>query len=52
MFSEQVVDVVIEGTDVRKGSLDPLGKEQDIGPEGYYKLMDDFVDSFVSCVRT
>ena len=38
-FEPTLVDTVIEGTNARKGVLDPLGAELDAGPDQYFLLM-------------
>jgi zinc transport system substrate-binding protein len=49
-FEPALVDVVIEGTNARKGVLDPLGAAIDAGPEQYFQLMNDLADSLVECL--
>jgi zinc transport system substrate-binding protein len=49
-FEPALVDVVIEGTNARKGVLDPLGAALDAGPDQYFQLMDDLADSLVDCL--
>ena len=38
-FAPRIVDVIIEGTDVRIGMLDPIGAEQTAGPSLYGELL-------------
>ena len=49
-FEPALVDTVIEGTNAKKGVLDPLGAALDSGPDQYFKLMNDLADSLVSCL--
>lgn len=48
-FNYKVIDTLIAGTTVHKGELDPLGQDKDIGPNGYFILMNDLVNNFVQC---
>jgi zinc transport system substrate-binding protein len=49
-FEPALVDTVIEGTNAKKGVLDPLGAALDAGPDQYFQLMNDLADSLVSCL--
>jgi zinc transport system substrate-binding protein len=49
-FEPALVDVVIEGTNARKGVLDPLGAALDAGPGQYFQLMNELADSLVDCL--
>ena len=49
-FEPALVDIVIEGTNARKGVLDPLGAALDAGPDQYFRLMSDLADSLVNCL--
>jgi zinc transport system substrate-binding protein len=49
-FEPALVDALIEGTDVRKGVLDPLGADLEPGPEQYFQLMDRLADSLIDCL--
>ncbi len=50
-FNYRIIDTLIAGTNVHKGQLDPLGSDKDIGPNGYFILIDNMVDSFVQCFK-
>jgi zinc transport system substrate-binding protein len=49
-FEPALVDTVIEGTNARKGVLDPLGAALDTGPDQYFQLMNGLADSLVNCL--
>jgi zinc transport system substrate-binding protein len=49
-FEPALVDTVIEGTNAKKGVLDPLGAALDTGPNQYFQLMNDLADSLVNCL--
>lgn len=48
-FNYKIIDTLIAGTNVHKGELDPLGQDKDIGPNGYFVLIDNLVHNFVAC---
>ena len=49
-FDRRIVDVVVEGTQARAGTIDPLGAEIDDGPELYFELMRTLAASFNECL--
>ena len=49
-FDRRIVDVVVEGTQARAGTIDPLGAEIDDGPELYFELMRTLAASFRECL--
>ncbi len=49
-FRARVIDTVIEGLDVRKGVLDPLGATLPPGAEHYMQLMRNLSDGFEACL--
>jgi zinc transport system substrate-binding protein len=49
-FEPALVDTLIEGTNARKGVLDPLGSAFEAGPGQYFELMDGLADSLVACL--
>jgi zinc transport system substrate-binding protein len=49
-FEPALVDTVIEGTNAKKGVLDPLGAALDTGPDQYFQLMNDLAESLVNCL--
>lgn len=50
-FNSKIIATVTEGLKVYHGTLDPLGTEADIGPNGYFVLMDNLVNGMVSCAK-
>jgi zinc transport system substrate-binding protein len=51
-FEPALVDTVIEGTNARKGVLDPLGSAFEAGPGQYFQLMNGLADSLVACLSS
>lgn len=56
MFSEpQFNSVALENLainlDIKTGTLDPLGRNEDLGTEGYIKLIQNLKDSFKECLK-
>ncbi|MBG6143778.1 zinc transport system substrate-binding protein [Labrenzia sp. EL_142] len=49
-FDAKLVDVVLEGSDARKGTLDPLGTELDNGADLYPELLSSLSASLNSCL--
>ena len=49
-FDRRIVDVIIEGTQARAGTIDPLGAAIDDGPELYFELMRALAASFKDCL--
>ncbi len=49
-FETKLVDVALEGSDARKGVLDPLGTELENGPGLYPKLLKNMAASLVNCL--
>ena len=49
-FDRRIVDVIIEGTQARAGTIDPLGAAIDDGPELYFELMRALASSFKDCL--
>ena len=49
-FDRRIVDVVVEGTQARAGTIDPLGADIDDGPGLYFELMRTLAASFRECV--
>ena len=49
-FEPRLVDVVVEGTDVRVGTLDPVGADIAPGPDAYFELMQSLADSIAGCL--
>ncbi|MEM7696073.1 MAG: zinc ABC transporter substrate-binding protein, partial [Pseudomonadota bacterium] len=49
-FEPRLVDTVIEGTDAKKGVLDPLGADIPPGPTFYTTLIGNLADGLVDCL--
>lgn len=49
-FEAKLVDVVLEGTDARKGTLDPLGTGLENGPDLYPNLLKNMSQSLADCL--
>ena len=49
-FEPRLVDVIIEGTPARTGTVDPLGATIESGPELYFTLIRNMAASFKSCL--
>ena len=49
-FEPRLVDVIIEGTPARMGTVDPLGATIESGPELYFTLIRSMAASFKSCL--
>lgn len=48
--SDRLVQVVMEGTDVKTGVLDPIGATLAPGPDQYSQLLQGLADSFAKCL--
>lgn len=49
-FEPKLASVVIEGSEAKSGTLDPLGAAIEPGPDLYFELMHNMADSFASCL--
>ena len=49
-FDRRLVRTVIEGSDVRSGTVDPLGAAIEDGPELYFTLLRNMATSFAECL--
>ena len=49
-FDERLVRTVIEGSDVRSGTVDPIGATIEDGPELYFTLLRNMAASFSNCL--
>ena len=49
-FDERLVRTVIEGSDVRSGTVDPIGATIENGPELYFTLLRNMAASFSNCL--
>jgi zinc transport system substrate-binding protein len=51
-FRPALVHTVVEGTGAGTGVLDPLGADQDAGPDQYFQLLEALSQSLVDCLGT
>ena len=49
-FDRRLINTVIEGTDVRAGTVDPMGATVDSGPELYFTLLRNMSAAFRECL--
>ncbi len=49
-FETRLVNVIVEGTEAKAGSVDPLGATIESGPELYFTLLRDMAASFKDCL--
>ncbi len=49
-FRPGLVDTLVEGTDARVGTLDPLGADLPAGPDAYFRLLDRLGDALADCL--
>lgn len=49
-FSASILPPLVEGTKTRLGSLDPIGKTLDVGPDLYQNLLQLNADNLVKCL--
>lgn len=49
-FEPELVNMLIEGTQARRGTLDPLGARLEPGPELYFTLMRNLAAGFAACL--
>ena len=49
-FDRRLVNTVLEGTDVRSGTVDPMGSAIEDGPELYFTLLRNMADVFTDCL--
>lgn len=50
-FNQGLVDVLLEGTGIGMGNLDPLGAEIEDGPELYFTLLANMASEFRQCLE-
>ena len=51
-FDKRLVHTVIEGSEVKSGTVDPLGAAIEDGPELYFSLLHDMASSFTDCLAS
>ncbi|OON40540.1 zinc ABC transporter substrate-binding protein [Izhakiella australiensis] len=50
-FRPAVIDAVARGTNVRKGTLDPLGMDVRLGKDSYVKFLSQLSSQYTSCLK-
>lgn len=50
-FEPKLIKTIVEGTEVRTGTLDPLGAELPAGTEAYFSLMRNLTSQLVACLE-
>jgi zinc transport system substrate-binding protein len=50
-FPPAIIGTLLEGTDTRTGTLDPLGADLPAGPDAWFALMRDLGSALVGCLR-
>lgn len=50
-FRPAVIDAVARGTQVRKGTLDPLGTDISLGKDSYVKFLSQLSSQYASCLK-
>lgn len=48
-FSDKIIASLTANMHIYYGQLDPLGNDADLGPNGYFMLINNLVNSFVAC---
>ena len=49
-FDRRLINTVIEGTDVRSGTVDPMGATAEIGPDLYFTMLRNMSAAFRDCL--
>ena len=49
-FDQRLVATIVEGTDIRSGTVDPLGVDVENGPELYFAVLRNMAASFRDCL--
>lgn len=47
-FEPKIVNILIKNTNIIHSKIDPIGDDKDIGPKGYFILMNNIADSFAN----
>lgn len=50
-FQSKFISTLTEGTDIKTGTLDPLGSSIPTGPEQYITLIENLADSIIDCLK-
>ena len=51
-FDQRLVEVIIEGTNAKRGILDPEGAKEEPGPELYFNVMEALATSLEDCLSS
>ena len=49
-FDQRLVATIVEGTEIRSGTVDPLGMDIENGPELYFAVLRNMAASFTECL--
>ena len=49
-FDQRLVATIVEGTEIRSGTVDPLGVDVESGPELYFAVLRNMAASFRDCL--
>ena len=49
-FNPSALEIIAEGTDLKTGTLDPLGADIEPGPDAYFEIMRNMVTSLKDCL--
>ncbi len=50
-FNNKIIVTLANGLNIYQGILDPLGQDKDLGPNGYFTLLDNLTQQFVGCSK-
>lgn len=49
-FNPKLINILHKQTGVNKGQLDPLGRDKDLGTDGYFKLLENLTNDLSACL--
>lgn len=50
-FNAKIVRLLSEKSQIKKGCINPLGEDKDLGTEGYLRLLENLQINFVKCLK-
>src|SRR5690606_17671334 len=50
-FEVKILHQLSQQFNCQVGTLDPIGQDQDLGPDGYLKLQENLVNALLSCFK-
>ncbi|MCV5005267.1 zinc ABC transporter substrate-binding protein ZnuA, partial [Escherichia coli] len=50
-FNSNIIDVIIRGTNIHKGILDPLGIKTSLGKRSYLRFLLQLSNQYISCLQ-